>query len=219
MKKTVLISLLIALSASAWALDFFGIEHNGNTTDNIINLIYSLVEGDEGPIDEYYGRLQKTDPSLAAKLKVDDLKIPCSNCEGKGLLKTDVPCPACEGTGLVTDPQALGYLQHKFCSAIDDGDSDKSAWKKAKAAFDKRRAIVLSSERLFGTIIRKEGTGLLLSLQDRDEIVFVKALDMMFGREGTPINGYVWPDGTHTYQPDDREPVEIKRYTATLWID
>jgi len=219
MKKLVLISLLVSLSTSASALNLFGIEYNGNTTDNLINLIYNLAKHDEEQAAEYHRWLEKTDPKLAADLKIEELKIPCSRCQGKGTIKENEPCPACEGTGLVTDSNALGYLQHKFCSAIDSGKTDAEAWEEAKAAFDKRRKIVLFRETLSGTLIRKESNGLLLFLQGSDEMVYVAGLHTQSSREGTPINGYVWPTGTHTFRGEDGTSTEVKSYTAALWTD
>jgi len=219
MKKTVLLCLLILLSTSALALDFFGIEYNGNTADNIINLIYSLIENDEEEAGICYAQLQETDPSLAEDLKIEGFKIPCYLCKGKGILAAEKPCPSCNGTGLVSDTTALTYLQHKFSTAVDAGKSETAAWRKAKTGFDKRRAVVLSKEALSGKIIRKEGDGLLLSRQLSNDVVYVTNLNIMFARKGTPIKGTVWPNGTYTYRNDDGKPVQIKRYTATLWAD
>jgi len=219
MKKIVLLSLLILLSTSVQALDFFGIEYNGNTADNVINLIYSLIQNDEEQVEICYAQLQETNPSLAEDLKIEDLKIPCYLCKGKGTLAAGKPCPSCNGTGRVSDATALTYLQHKFSTAIDAGKSETAAWKKAKTAFDERRKVVLFKEALSGKIIRKEGDGLLLSLQLSNDVIYVTNLNIMFGRKGTPIKGTVWPNGIYTYRNDDGKPIQIKRYTATLWAD
>ena len=219
MKKTGLMVLFCLLATIAPALNFFGIEHNGNTTDNIINLIYSMVQDDAEMVDEYYGRLQNTDPKLAKKVKPDELKIPCTRCRGKGILGESEPCPVCEGSTVVADPHALGYLQHKFSLAIDNGATDAAAWRKAKAAFDERRDLVLSREALFGTVIRREGDGLLLSRQGSGEIVLLRGCEPSLSRKGTPLNGHAWLMGTHVITGEDGEPLEIKSYTVSLWID
>ena len=219
MKNLVLICLLVSLSTSASALELFGVEYNGNTTDNVINLIYSLAGRDEEQVAEYCRRLKKTDPELAANLKIEELKIPCSRCQGKGTINENKPCPACEGTGLVADSTALEYLQKKFCDAIDSGKTDAEAWEEARIAFDKRRKIVLFREALSGTLIRKESSGLLLFLQGSNEMVYVTGLYTKSSREGTPINGYVWPVGTYTFPGEAGASTQVKSYTATLWTD
>jgi hypothetical protein len=219
MKKTIVTSLLCALCASGFALDFFGIEHSEDPADNLVNLIYGLVQGDQTMADEYYERLQQKAPDLAPGLKIDDLKIPCTRCRGKGVLRNDTPCSLCKGEKVVADSQSLGYLQHKFCSAMDLGQDAKVAWKEAKADFDERRALVLSRQGLFGTIIRNEGDGVLLSLNGTKETVYVEGMNAFTTRPGSSINGYVWPVGTYTCKNDDGSSVDVKRYSATLWMD
>lgn len=215
MKKGVLVSIFCLLAAVAPALNFFGIEHTGNTTDSIINLLYSLIEDDGPMVNEYIGRLEATAPGLLA---LDDLKIPCSRCRGKGSLGEGDPCPVCEGACRIVDQQALGYLQHKFCTAIDAGTSGGAAWKEAKAAFDKRREMVLKKQTLCGTVVRKEGKGLLLSLCGK-ETVFLAGVNSPFASKGTPINGQAWLNGTHTIAGEGGEPVDVKAYTTILWMD
>ncbi|QHI68956.1 DnaJ-like cysteine-rich domain-containing protein [Tichowtungia aerotolerans] len=220
MKKMILISLLFFSAASAPALNFFGIEYNGSTADNILNLIYGLAQGDEAVVDEYYGQLKKTDPSLAKAVDPDHLKVPCSYCEGKGSLDGGRPCPVCQGTGIVKDSQSLGYLQYKFCNALDEGKSEKKAWMEAKTAFDERCAVFLNSEMLTGTVIRKEDGGALLSCPDNDETVYLKGIGSEFpSNEGASVSGEVWLAGTHNYKDEDGEMMEVKCYTATLWMD
>ena len=214
MKTTSWIILLCMLSISASALNFFGIEHSGNTTDSIINLIYSLVEDDEPMVKEYIGRLEATAPGL---LTLDDLKIPCSRCDGKGSFGEGEPCPVCEGAGLVMDKEALVYLQNKFCAAIDAGTPGDEAWKGAKDAFDKKRALVLNKENLYGTVIRREGTGLLMKF--RGETIFLAGVNSPFAGAGKPINGQAWPNGTYSTAGEDGEPMEVKAYTTILWTD
>ncbi len=219
MRRISLISLLCLLSLTAAALNFFGIEYNGNTADNIANLIYGLAQGDEAAVSEYYGQLQKTDPDLAKKLKLDELKIPCSICQGTGSLGDDQPCAVCGGTGRVADARSLGYLQYKFCAAVEAGQSEERAWKAAKAIFDERCAAVLQSAMLEGTVIRREEGGALLSCGEDDETVYLKGIGGDFPGEGSSVSGEVWAAGTHLLAGDDGIPVEIKCYTVTLWMD
>ncbi len=220
MKTIFLVSLVCLLSLAAPAVNFFGIEYNGNTADNIMNLLYGLVQGDEEMIREYGAQLKKTDPDLAGKIDPDELKIPCANCRGRGAVENDAPCPVCGGTGHMADAQSLGYLQYKFSAALDAGKTEKAAWKAAKKAFDERRAVVLDAEMLVASVIRKDDGGLLLSCSNCDETVFLKGLDPSFPAvEGTPVNGSVWPAGTHRCLLDGDSPVDVKCYTATLWMD
>jgi hypothetical protein len=219
MRRIILISLVCQLSLTAAALNFFGIEYNGNTADNIANLIYSMAQGDEAAVREYTSQLEKTDPELAKKLKPDELKIPCANCQGKGMLADEQPCSVCEGTGLVADARSLGYLQYKFCAAIEAGRSEERAWKSAKAAFDERRAVVLQSVMLEGTVIRKEEGGALLCCGGDDESVYLKGIGGDFPGEGSSVSGEVWMAGMHLFTGEDGSPVEIKCYTVNLWMD
>lgn len=201
------------------AMDFFGIEYNGNTADNIMNMIYSLSQNDVQQAGRYYKQLEKTSPALAKKINIDELKVPCTNCSGKGLLEDSAQCPDCRGSGLIVDAQALAYLQYKFSSAIDSGKSERWAWKTTKSSFDQRRKAALSYEALSGTIIRIDGTGVLLTLEGNDEVVYLKNMGTTSLQEGAPLSGMVWPSGTYTYHPDDGNPREIKCYTATLWAE
>ncbi|MCF7849437.1 MAG: hypothetical protein K9M45_11360 [Kiritimatiellales bacterium] len=219
MKKIILLSFVAALAASAPALNFFGIQHDGNTTDSIINLIASLAEGDEVGMKEYYGRLQRTAPKLAAGLEIDELKMPCIHCRGTGTIKEGETCPVCTGTGMAVDLHALGYLQHKFSDAVEAGKSDAAAWKEAKTEFDKRRKLFLTRQTMFGTVIRNEGRGVLLARSGTNETVFVTGYDSVASREGMNISGFVWPAGIYTYEADGGDPVKVKRFVANLWVD
>lgn len=219
MNKIILASLLILLCLPVQALDFFGIEYNGNSADNIINMLYSLIQNDVEQAEIAHTQLEATDPNLAKDVVIEDLKIPCFFCKGTGVLDAGTPCEHCEGTGWVADADALTYLQNKFSTAVDAGQSETSAWKKAKAAFDERRELVLSRQAVFGTILRREKGGLLLSRQLTNEVVYVTDLNLSFSRAGMPINGTVWPNGTYAYTNDVGEQVEVPSYTATLWMD
>ena len=214
MGKSSVILLACQLAVSAAAMDFFGIEHNGNTADNVINLICGLAEGRPEVVQEYQNRLEKTDAYLAKKIKTDELQIPCVVCMGG----SNANCSACSGTGRVADPYSLGYLQHKFSTAVEAGMSERASWKEAKAAFDKRRAVVLEGFDLFGTVIRKEDRGLLLSQEESEEPVYLEGIDPSIS-EGTPIVGQVWPNGMHSYTNDAGSLAEAKSYTAALWVD
>lgn len=219
MKKEALTSLIILLSASVFAENLFGIEFNGTTTDNIINLISSLAQGDEEQALRYSKRLEKTGPHLARKVRPNALKVPCSNCKGKGILDDNRPCPACNGTRNVVDPYSLLFLQNKFYEAIEAGTSDKTAWQKAKSAFDKRRKMVLTPETLDGTLVRKEGRGALLTRKECGERIYVEGFEIPEPCENIPISGEVWLVGTQACTGDDGKPTRLKRYTATLWMN
>ena len=219
MKRTIWIFLLMLMSSSALALNFFGIEYNGTPANNLVNLIYSLAEGDLEQADRDYEQLKKTDPKLAKSVKIEELKTPCTGCRETGTLQDDTPCPACAGNRRVTDPHALGYLQHKFCSAMEDGKSEKAAWREALAAFKHRRDAVLSAEMLYGSVIRVETNGVLLSISNSTETVYIKGVQLDSNSEGAPISGQVWPAGTHSCPGEGEQPIEIKCYTTTLWID
>jgi hypothetical protein len=220
MKKDILIRLLCLLSASASALNFFGIEHTGSTTDNVVNLIYSLAEDNDKAIDEYRGRLEKTEPALAKMLDPDDLKVPCSYCGGKGILDEERTCSVCQGTGLVTDAQALGYLYNKFCEALDAGKTEKKALREALEAFNQRRKLLPNREILTGTVLRKENGGALLSTEgDRSETVFLKGIGPEFPDEGAPVSGEVWLSGMYSYKAGGGKTVYTKCFAVTLWMD
>jgi len=224
MRKIVLLCFVSALTVSAPALDFFGIQHDGKTTDSIMNLIHSLSEGNAKHIQEYQGRLQRTAPALAESIKIDDLKMPCLHCKGTGIHKSIThkkteACPVCAGDGLTVDQHALGYLQHKFSVAVEAGKSEAVAWKEAKTAFDKRRKLFLTRQTLFGIVIGREAGGILLDRSGTNETVIVLGYDSASSRKGNYIKGFVWPAGTYTYADDDDKPVKVKRYVANLWVD
>jgi len=213
----------MVLVLSAEALNFFGIEYAGKTTDNIINLIHSVAEGNEEYIQEYQQRLMKTAPDLASTINIDELKMPCIECKGTGVSKSEASdkeevCPVCGGEGRIVDQYALGYLQHKFMEGIDAGKTDAEAWKEAMAEFRKRRKVYLLRETMFGVVIRSEGKGLLVLRSGNNETIWVAGYSTSI-RKGTPINGYVWPAGTYTYKDEKGKTVKVKRYVANLWLD
>lgn len=219
MKKNSLFLFLFALCASASALNFFGIEHNGSTADNVVNVLYGLTQGDNEIVCEYYSRLQKTDPSLAKKVDVDELTVPCSCCDGRGTLDEDRPCPECQGTGTVTDPRAIGYLHRQFVAALDAGQSEKCAWREAKTAFDERRERVPERQLLAGTVLRKEEGRAILTLPETGETVCLKGIGADFPGEGSRVRGEVWPTGSITEEGAEGEPAEIRCFTVTLWMN
>ena len=217
--KPVLISLLLLFSAPAQTLNFFGIDHHGTAVGNLLNLIDSLIENDQEKAEFYYTELEKADSEMAGVLTIRDFKVPCSRCGGTGVLRmTGNPCTVCR-EGLVFDVNALRFLRHSFSIALDEDPSAKTAWNKAKAAFDERCERLFDSEVMFGTVIRREKTGLLVARQPGGEEVFVTQMDTMFLRKGASINGRVWTDGTYAYTNDAGDRVEVPSYTATLWTD
>lgn len=218
-KKTALFLVLLAACASAPALNFFGIEHNGNTADNVVNILYGLAQGDQDVVREYSAQLEKTDASLARKVEAAELTVPCAYCGGTGTLDDEKPCPACEGTGGVTDPQSMVFIQRRFCAALDAGQNENRAWREAVAAFEARRERVSEREMLAGTVVRKEEGRALLTLPESGETVCLKGIGPEFPGEGSQVSGEVWPDGFCTVENEEGEPVDTPCYTVTLWLD
>lgn len=221
MKKTGWFVLLCLLSSTASALNFFGIEYTGDSANNAANLIVSLAEGNETAVEEYLGRLKKTDSYLARLLNPDNLKIPCTYCEGKGTLGEERTCPVCEGTGRVIDTQALGYLYNKYCEALDAGETERKALEGALEAFEKRRKQLPYCEMLTGTVLQKKDGGAFLSCEDEGVFneVFLKGIGPEFPDEGASVSGEVWLSGMYSYKEKGGKTVYVKCFAVTPWMD
>lgn len=221
MKKISCFVLLCLLSSTASALNFFGIEYNGDSANNVINLICSMADGNEAAEEEYRERLQKTDSALARLLNPENLKVPCSYCEGKGTLDEERTCPVCDGSGVVLDVQALGYLYNKFCEALDAGEPERKALEDALETFHQRRKQLPNREMLTGTVLRKENDGALLSCTEGDhsETVFLKGIGPEFPDEGASVSGEVWLSGMYSHKEKGGKTVYMKCFAVTLWMD
>ena len=206
-KKVIWFVLVCMVSVGSPARDVFGVEHNGNTKDNLINLLYSLSKDDTESATLYYTRLQKTAPALTQTLTIDDLKIPCTQ-DAKGF------CSGCEGEKGVIDRYALSYLQNRFCSAVNKGQTVGRAWRNAKAAFDQRRENVLNERILNGVVLQRDGAGWLLTLQESEEVVYIKGASLAGVRAGLFLDIQAWPRGTRS-----RATGAVKSYVTNLWVD
>lgn len=217
MRKIILLILLLNLSAPAEEINFFGIRRDETAENNVIRLINGLIDGDQEKINAAYAKIEELDPELAGVLKVEELKIPCSQCNGTGILVTGSPCRKCNGSRLMSDANALRFVMDRFLLALDTEPSNAAAWKKAVRSFEKYRDRISTKEVLFGTVIRKEKEGLLLSLSPDENEVYLKNMNATQAYKGSTISGTAWRDGTYTYTNNLGESVEVPCYTASLW--
>ena len=219
MKKAIALILLMYLSAPAEDINFFGLQRqDGTAVDNVINLIDGLIDDNEEKVDVSMARIQELDPELARIMKIDDLKIPCSRCNGTGVMVTGNPCGKCGGTRLMTDENSLRFFMDRFSIALNnEATNTAEAWQQALKAFEKYRLRLSAKETLFGTVIRKEKNGLLLALKISGKVVYLQNVDLTQTFKGAPVSGTAWPDGTYTYTNQLGEAVEVPSYTASLW--
>ncbi|HKL20241.1 MAG TPA: hypothetical protein VJ904_00460 [Tichowtungia sp.] len=217
MKKLIVLILLTHLCAAAENINFFGLKTEDTAMNNVIKLIEGLIADDQEEIDAAYARVQELDPELARIMELNELKIPCTRCNGTGIMVTGKTCGKCGGTRLMTDQNSLRFFMDRFSIALNEDVTVAEAWEQALNAFEQYRLRLTGKVTLFGTVIRKEKDGLLLSLNADKKVVHLKNVDLTQTFKGSPVSGTAWPDGTYSYTNSLGETNTVPSYTASIW--
>jgi hypothetical protein len=216
MKKWIVLGCAVAMAASAYAIDFYGIEFFDEPKDDINAVIQNLIKGEYETAGQYLKHLTKTSPKLAKTIKLSDFTVPCADCA----VEKEPECGECNGKLRRIDPHSLRYLQYKFETALENDDPVEKAWSEAKKAFDVRKKQVTNREVFQGNIIQIGQDAFLIKDVD-DKIFYLMGCVTDGAQVGQPYVGYCWPmpKHPHTYKDRAGKPKTVKSYTLNLWWD